>query len=310
MVSADLHAITWGDFPVGKWVGHAAEKGKPRRRDDLLRCRCTQNDSEIRRRVARDRRRAEENFSELADDVEGSAPASLVEDVDEDVAHEGDAVADAGLVLLIRGGLEGPVDEHGAAFDVRERDEAPEAAVGRLGAVVAHGEDGAGGDDEVAVDDVVGQVDGPLSCIAGAGGLLDAGEIGGEVVSVGDVGVAGVSVVAGHAGVGLVLRDAVEVDDAVLEVDVVAGDADAALNEDEVGSFRVWLEEDDNVAAAGLAIVDEGKPTRGRCKRDTVDEDVVADEQGLLHGAGGNFEVLEDEGHNEEADRKHGADGG
>jgi hypothetical protein len=37
----------------------------------------------------------------LADDVEGAGPAGLVEDVDEDVAHEGDAVGDGGLVDLV-----------------------------------------------------------------------------------------------------------------------------------------------------------------------------------------------------------------
>ena len=98
----------------------------------------------------------------LADDVEGAAPAGLVEDVDEDVAHEGDAVGDGGLVDLVGGGLEGPVDEHGPADDVFAGDESPEAAVEGLGAVVAHGEDFAGWDDEVAVDDVVGQVERPV----------------------------------------------------------------------------------------------------------------------------------------------------
>ena len=47
-----------------------------------------------------------------------------------------------GLVDLVGGGLEGPVDEHGAADDVFARDKAPEAAVEDFGAVVAHGEDG------------------------------------------------------------------------------------------------------------------------------------------------------------------------
>src|ERR1700679_1664916 len=65
----------------------------------------------------------------LADDVEGAAPAGLVEDVEQDMAHEGDAVGDGGLVDLVGGGLEGPVDEHGAADDGFARNEAPEAAV-------------------------------------------------------------------------------------------------------------------------------------------------------------------------------------
>ena len=59
-----------------------------------------------------------------------------------------------------------------------------------------------------------------------------------------------------------------------------------------------------------LAVVDEGRPERGRREGDAVDQDVVADEQGVLHGGGGDFEVLEDEGHDEEADGEDGADGG
>ena len=147
------------------------------------------------------------------------------------MAHEGDAVADGLLVDLVGGGFKGPVDEHGTAYDVFAGNEAPEAAVEGFGAVVAHGEDGAGGYDEVAVDDVAGQLVGPGGgdVVAGAGGD------GGEVVAVGLVGVLGVAVVDGLAGVGLVLGYAVEVDDAVAEVDVVAGDADGALDEEEVG---------------------------------------------------------------------------
>src|ERR1035437_5341592 len=105
--------------------------------------------------------RGEGTLKRLADDVEGAVPAGLVEDVQEDVAHEGDAVADRLLVDLVGGRLEGPVDVHGAADDIFAGDESPEAAVERLGAVVAHGEDGARGYDKFAVDDVVGQVVGP-----------------------------------------------------------------------------------------------------------------------------------------------------
>ena len=91
---------------------------------------------------------------------------------------------------------------------------------------------------------------------------------------------------------------------------LVAGNTDAAFDQIEVGGFGVGLEEDDDVAAANIAIVDEGRPERWRRERDAVHQDVVADEQRLLHGRGGNLEVLEDEGHDEEADGEHGADGG
>ncbi len=106
----------------------------------------------------------------------------------------------------------------------------------------------------------------------------------------------------------LVLCDAVEVDDAVAEVDAVSGDADGALDEEEIR--LAGLEEDDDVAAADVAIVGERRPLCGRSEGDAVDQDVIADEQCLHHGGGGDLEVLEDEGHHEETDGEDGADGG
>ena len=50
------------------------------------------------------------------------------------------------FVHLVSRSLEGPVDEHGAAYDIFTRNEAPVAAVKGRGAVVAHCEDFAGGE--------------------------------------------------------------------------------------------------------------------------------------------------------------------
>ena len=140
--------------------------------------------------------------------------------------------------------------------------------------------------------------------------VTGAGGYGGEVVAVGLEGVLGVVVVDGLAGVGLVLGYAVEVDDAVAEVDVVAGNADGALDEEEVWGLGVGFQEDDDVAAADFTVVDEWRPFCGWSEGDAVDEDVVADEEGLDHRGGGDLEVLEDEGHDEEAYGEDGADGG
>src|SRR5277367_5140635 len=117
----------------------------------------------------------------LLDEMEGALPACLVEDVEEDVAHETDTLADALLVDLVGGGFKGPVDEHGAAYDVLAGDESPETAVEAFGAVVAHGEDFARRDDEVAVNDVIGQIVAPA-----CGDLIvGAGRDGGKVVAIG-----------------------------------------------------------------------------------------------------------------------------
>ena len=237
-------------------------------------------------------------------EMEGALPAGLVEDMDNDVAHESESLTESLLVDLVGGRFERPIDEHGAADDVFARNEAPVAAVEAFGAVVTHGEDPAGRNDEIAVLDVAGKFVGP----AGSDVAVAVGGYGWEVVAVGIKSVLGVAVRQRHAGGGLVLGDSVEVDDAVAEVNAVARDAYRALDEEEVGLTR--LEEDDDVAAADVAIVDEGRPFCRRSEGDTVYQDVVADEESLLHGGGRDLEVLEDEGHDEEADGENRADRG
>jgi hypothetical protein len=46
------------------------------------------------------------------------------------------------------------------------------------------------------------------------------------------------------------------------------------------------------------------------CRREAVHEDVVADEQRVLHGAGGNLKVLDYECDNEKAGDKNGSKAG
>ena len=224
--------------------------------------------------------------------------------------HEGDPVAQAGLVDLIGGSLEGPVDEHGPADDILTRDKSPEPTVERLGAIVAHREDSARRDNQIAIVDMTGQIHGPQRGVVVAGGLLDAGQVRGEIVAVRGIGIFGVAIVSGHRGVGLVLGDSVQVHDAVLKVDAVAREPDAALHQVEVGGFGVRLQKDDDIAAARLAVADEGRPLRGGRERDAVDQHVVADQQRLLHRRRRDLEVLENKGHDEEADRQDGADRG
>ena len=236
--------------------------------------------------------------------MEGALPACLVEDVDKDVAHEAQTFADALLVDLVGGGFKGPIDEHGAAYNIFAWNEPPETPIEAFGAVVAHGKDFAGRNDEVAVDDVVGEIVGPAcsDLIVGTGGYC------GKVIAIGVESVLGVAVVGGHSGLRLVLGDAIKIDDAVAKVDTVAWNADGALDEEEVRLAR--LEEDNDVSAADVTIESEWRPLCGRGERDAVYEDVVADEQRLDHGCGRNLEVLENKGHDEQTDRKDGANGG
>ena len=107
------------------------------------------------------------------------------------------------------------------------------------------------------------------------------------------------------AGLGLVLPFAVQVDVAFVEVDAIAGDADHALDQEHIRIAR--LEEDDDVAAMDGAIAHEGCPVRGRRQVHAIDEDVIANEQSVLHGAGRDDEVLKNEGQDEEADNDDGS---
>jgi hypothetical protein len=236
--------------------------------------------------------------------MERALPACLVEDMDEDMAHKANAFPDALLVDLVGGSFKGPVDEERSPNDVLAGDEAPVAAIETFGAVVAHGEDLAGRYDKIAVDDVAGKFVGPT----GGDIAIVVGWNCGKVVAVGVEGVLRVTVGGRHAGVRLVLGDSVEVDDAIAEVDVIAGDANGALDEEEIR--LAGFEEDDDVAASNVAIEGKRRPLCRRSKGDAVHQNVVADEQGLHHGGRRDFEVLEDEGHHEETDGEDGADGG
>ncbi len=81
--------------------------------------------------------------------MQGAAPARFVEEVDDDVEDEADAVAHGGFVDLVFRGDEGPVDEKGGGLRCFPADETPVTAVEADGAVISHGEVMARRDDEV-----------------------------------------------------------------------------------------------------------------------------------------------------------------
>ncbi len=111
----------------------------------------------------------------------------------------------------------------------------------------------------------------------------------GEIVAV-TVDVAGLVV-----GVGLVDGMAVEDELFVGQVDAIAGDADGALDE---GLADIHgIAEDDDVAAVDVAIGEqEARGGAGRRVGELIDQQVVADEEGVFHGAGGDDESLDQAG--------------
>ncbi len=225
--------------------------------------------------------------------MEGAAPAG---EVDYGFEFAGVRVAGfGGGVGLGEGGcgcvigllrLEGEVDDEGFADDGFAGDEAPVAAVFAVVAVVAEDEVVAGGDDELVVFDEGAHADPPAGVDLGIGGL-EAGEVVAEVV-----GRAGAV-----DGVGLSEGVAVDVDEAVVEAEVVAGKADDAFDEVEGGVDGIV--EDDDVAAVDGGGGKEGACAVGGCGL-LVDEEEVADEEGGLHGFGWDAEGLHAEGDDED----------
>ena len=158
--------------------------------------------------------------------------------------------------------VERPVAQPGAAHDVLHLDRTEVPRVGRILAMVAHDEQGAVRDD-------------PQGRPAGGGqGLLrDAVDLPEDVI--------------------LLELDPVDVDEAILQLDLVAGHADDALDEWHGARrpARRRLEHDDVAVRVGV-------PARGQL----VDEHVLLRDQGVLHRALLHLEGLGDEGLDSEED--------
>src|SRR6185437_5659483 len=135
--------------------------------------------------------------------VEGSAPAGLIEEVQQHVAHLLHAIAHADVLFIFLGRDERPVDKEWASDDVLARHKAPEAAIETVQPVVAHGEVFARRHHQVTVLDVAGQLIGPdgFDVLSLRGGHV------GKFVAIGQV-----TAVVGMPGLGLVLPLTVEVD--------------------------------------------------------------------------------------------------
>src|ERR1700744_6130939 len=85
----------------------------------------------------------------LLHQVQGAAPARLVEEVDDDMEDKAHAVANGGLVDLVFRGNKRPVNDKRAAHDVFAWHKTPVTAVEAHRAIVAHGEIMARRDDQI-----------------------------------------------------------------------------------------------------------------------------------------------------------------
>src|SRR4051794_22431796 len=115
--------------------------------------------------------------SALSHYLKGAAPAGIAEEMHYDMAEPRHFVGHSGLLVLAVRRLEGPVIEQRPAHDVGARNEAPVAGIEAVVAMIAHHEELAGRDDQLAIDHVVGKIDGPGLGGAGLGGRGDGREL-------------------------------------------------------------------------------------------------------------------------------------
>src|SRR5450755_286901 len=218
------------------------------------------------------------------DQHEGTPPARLGEEMFQQVDQVVEAYGGVGQGL--GGGVVGPVDDQGFADDIFARDESPVAAIEGGIAVIAHGKIAARRHDDFAVRDVMLQH--VLSLIEKVHV-----EFAGEIVAV-RLYIFGLMV-----DVGLFEFLAVQVDLLVYELDVVARNTHAALHESLANIDRIT--EHDDVAALDVFVRQKVLGDRaGRGVGQLVHQEVIADEQRILHGACGNHESLDQRGGAEE----------
>ena len=140
------------------------------------------------------------------------------------MTHPGHGVPDSGLFVLVFGGDKRPVVEQRAAQNVCPWNKTPVARVEAVMPVVAHHEELAGRNDQIAILEWLGKSTDQASVAAGC------------VRAARRENRRGIRVIVrgGGLGEGLVLRNAVDVDDPVVEMDVIAGDADEPLHQVQV----------------------------------------------------------------------------
>src|ERR1700758_2684453 len=94
--------------------------------------------------------------------MKGATPPGLVEEMKNDMPNEGDTIGDAGALVLVLGGDKRPIHKERAADDVLTGNKAPVTAVEAVGAVVSHGEVAARRHNQIAILNVIRQIERPF----------------------------------------------------------------------------------------------------------------------------------------------------
>ena len=109
--------------------------------------------------------------------------------------------------------------------------------------------------------------------------------------------------------IGLVQSLAVAIDDPVAQMNVIAGNPDNAFYDIQARCFR--RQEHHDVAKVDVAVGKQrANPVALGSKLNAIDEDMVTDQQRVLHGTGGDFERLYHECDDEQACDQDGTERG
>src|SRR5215468_7513360 len=223
-----------------------------------------------------------------------TAPTGLVKEMKRNMREEADALAEVSTPILVRRGVERPVNEHWPPNDILFRDETPIPAVEADVAIVPHTEIAVLRDNHVLSFNMSAHEQLPLGRdVVGLRGRYGREVVAIRIVSDGSF----------MHDIGLVELFAISIHRAVDEVDPVARNSDDSLHD--IKPRLGGRKENDDVSPLDVAIRQDRHPGCFWSELFAIDEDVVADEECVLHGTRRDLECLEDECDDEKARDQH-----
>src|SRR3569833_3039238 len=246
-----------------------------------------------------------QQLSTSASYVERALPARVSKEVQRHMRNPGDIVANAGLLKFTFSGLERPVIEERPAHDILARDKAPISRVEAVVAIVAHHKELPGWNDEITIYNVTWKFISPCVRSAGVRVAVSYRRNGRKFIKE-----RGEVCLCCRLRVRIRMLLAVDVDDSIVKMKMIARNSDLPLHQEQNRRFAVCVDrprfdEDHDVATFRFAIVNEWHPLAWRCQRDAINNEMVADKKRLLHRAGRDHKVLCKKGENEKADNQN-----
>ena len=222
-------------------------------------------------------------------------PAGAAGKMHQGFADAAQGAGEAAVGIILRGGLDRPINQDGTAHDGVAVHESPVAAIQTAVTIIAEHEIMIRGNDEFAILDVIENPIGPFAA------RRDFDEV---AIGRGKIITKGIFVSGIVDDVRLIEPRAINVDIAVDDANAVAGQTDDAFDVVRV-IFERKFEDDDIAAADGAVRQKFFIPGAATAEDKFVHEYMIADQQGGFHGWRRNFEGLHHESGAEERE-EHG----